>query len=191
MNIFGFLTYCIIVTFTPGPSNIMILSTVQHFGTKKALYFTIGSTLAFGLLLTASAILNHLFIDILPNLLTVLQVIGTIYILYLAYQIIKMDLSNAASIKSGTFSTGFFMQFLNPKVILFTFTVLPSYVFPYYNSTFEITLFVLGITLIGLCAFLTWVLFGKIFKSTLQKHAKISNTCMAIFLIYSAIIIWI
>lgn len=191
MNLFAFLSYCVIVTFSPGPSNIIILSTVQHFGTKRALQFTFGSTIAFGLLLGASAILNHLFIDVLPNFLIVLQVIGTLYILYLAYQVIRMDLSNAASVKTGTFSTGFFMQFLNPKVVLFTFTVLPSYVFPYYNTKSEVALFVLGITFIGLCAFLTWVTFGTIFKSSLQKHAKLSNTLMAIFLVYSAIIIWI
>lgn len=37
MNITSFLIYCIIITFTPGPTNIAILSTVHNFGTKKAM----------------------------------------------------------------------------------------------------------------------------------------------------------
>lgn len=190
MNIFAFLTYCIIVTFTPGPSNIMILSTAQHYGTKRALQFTYGSTIAFGLLLIFSAILNNLFISFMPNILTFLQIIGTIYMLYLAYQVFHMDVTGEVSSQTGTFYTGLYMQFLNPKVVLFTFTVLPSYIFPHYDSALAIAVSVLGITLIGLCAFLTWVLFGTLFKSTIQKYSKISNALMAAFLLYSAFMIW-
>jgi cysteine/O-acetylserine efflux protein len=42
MNITSFLIYCFIVTFTPGPTNIVILSTVHSFGTKKAMEYTYG-----------------------------------------------------------------------------------------------------------------------------------------------------
>lgn len=49
MNITSFLIYCFIVTFTPGPTNIVILSTVHNFGTKKAMHYTYGATIAFGL----------------------------------------------------------------------------------------------------------------------------------------------
>lgn len=191
MNLFSFLTYCIIVTFTPGPSNIMILSTVQHYGTKKALQFTYGATIAFFLLLILSAFLNNLFISYIPSILPFLQIIGTIYMLYLAYQILHMDIKESVPSQAGTFFSGLYMQFLNPKVILFTFTVLPSYIYPYYNSFVSITMSILCITFIGLCAFLTWVLFGTIFKKTIQKHFRLSNTLMAAFLIYSAIMIWI
>ena len=56
------------------------------------------------------------------------------------------------------------MQFLNPKVVLFTMTVILSFVLPYYDSTVALSLSVLGITFIGFIAFLLWVLFGAIFK---------------------------
>lgn len=32
MNIAAFLIYCVIVTFTPGPTNVAILSIAHHFG---------------------------------------------------------------------------------------------------------------------------------------------------------------
>ena len=47
MNITSFLIYCFIVTFTPGPTNIVILSTVHNFGTKKAMKYTYGATIVF------------------------------------------------------------------------------------------------------------------------------------------------
>jgi len=111
--------------------------------------------------------------------------------LYLAYQIYKMDISSDDDNKSGNFKSGFLMQFLNPKVVLFTMTVFPSFVLPYYESFFALLLSVLAITIIGFIAFLLWVLFGAIFKQFLQNHKKVVNVFMAFCLIYAAIMIWI
>lgn len=140
MNITSFLLYCFVVTFTPGPTNIVILSTVHNHGTKKAMEYTYGATIAFCLLLAAMS--------------------------------------------------GLIMQFVNPKVLLFTMTVMPSFVMPHYSALPAVTISVIAITLIGFLAFTTWVLFGTIFKQFLGKHEKSANVMMSIFLIYAAIMIW-
>ncbi|MGY4795809.1 LysE family translocator [Lysinibacillus fusiformis] len=191
MNITSFLMYCFIITVTPGPTNIVILATTQNYGMKKGLHFSYGSTIAFFMLLVLSAFLNTLFSTWIPNVLFIMQVVGTAYMLYLAYQIYTMDTTDASENKAGNFSTGFLMQFLNPKVVLFTMTVIPSFVLPYYDSTVALSLSVLGITFIGFIAFLLWVLFGAIFKQFLQNHKKVVNAFMAICLVYAAIMIWI
>ncbi|MDR7236482.1 LysE family translocator [Neobacillus drentensis] len=191
MNITSFLIYCIIVTFTPGPTNIVILSTVHHFGTKKAMEYTYGATIAFGILLVISAMLNTVLIEIIPKILIVMQIIGSLYIFYLAYQICKRDSSKPGITETGTFRSGFLMQFLNPKVVLFTMTVIPSFIMPYYTAMPAVTISVFAITLIGFLAFITWVLFGTIFKKFLQNHSKIVNVMMALFLAYSGIMIWL
>ncbi|MEH7332001.1 LysE family transporter [Neobacillus drentensis] len=190
MNITSFLIYCIIITFTPGPTNIAILSTVHNLGAKKAMEYTYGATFAFGLLLIISALLNNLLMTIIPKILIVLQIIGSVYMFYLAYQIYKMDTSNTTVNQSGTFKSGFLMQFLNPKVVLFTMTVIPSFIMPHYIAMPAVTISVIAITLIGFLAFITWVLFGTIFKELLQKHKKAVNVMMALFLAYAAIEIW-
>ena len=191
MNITSFLIYCFIVTFTPGPTNIVILSTVHNFGTKKAMEYTYGATIAFGLLLVISAMLNTMLIKIIPKILIVMQIIGSFYMFYLAYQIYKRDTSKPTVNETGTFMSGFLMQFLNPKVVLFTMTVIPSFIMPYYTAMPAVTISVIAITLIGFLAFITWVLFGTIFKEFLQKHKKIVNVMMALFLAYSGIMIWV
>ncbi|WP_155591151.1 LysE family translocator [Lysinibacillus cavernae] len=191
MNITSFLMYCFIITATPGPTNIVILSTTQNYGIKRGLHFSYGSTIAFFILLVLSAFLNSLFSTWIPKVLLIMQIIGTTYMLYLAYQIYKMDTSSKSENKTGNFSSGFLMQFLNPKVVLFTMTVIPSFVLPYYNSLFALSLSVLAITIIGLIAFLLWVLFGAIFKQFLQNHKKIVNVFMAMCLVYAAVMIWI
>jgi threonine/homoserine/homoserine lactone efflux protein len=190
MNITSFLIYCVIVTFTPGPTNIVILSTVHNFGTKKAMEYTYGATIAFGALLAISAILNTMLVAIIPKILIVMQLIGSLYILYLAYQIYIMDTSTSTANQTTiTWRSGFIMQFVNPKVMLFTMTVIPSFVMPYYTAPPTLAIYVAITTLIGFLAFITWVLFGTIFKEFLQKHQKNVNIIMALFLVYSAIMV--
>jgi threonine/homoserine/homoserine lactone efflux protein len=166
------------------------LSTVHNNGTKKALEYSYGATLAFGLLLLISAMLNTILIEVIPKILNFMQVIGSVYMIYLAYQIYKMDSSNSSVKQSGTFMSGFLMQFLNPKVVLFTMTVIPSYILPYYVAMPAVTISVMVITIIGFLAFITWVLFGSIFKVLLQKHKKTVNIVMALFLVYASVMIW-
>ncbi|WP_371371943.1 LysE family translocator [Sporomusa aerivorans] len=187
MNITSFLIYCVIVTFTPGPTNIVILSTVQGFGIKKAMEYSYGATIAFGVLLVISAILNTMLVAVIPKILTVMQIIGTLYILYLAYQIYTMDTAGSTEKQVATFRSGFIMQFVNPKVVLFTMTVIPGFVMPYYTDPYLLAIFVAIITVVGFLAFVTWVLFGAIFKELLLKYQKPVNVSMSLFLIYSAI----
>ena len=187
MNIASFVIYCVVVTFTPGPTNIVILSTVQGYGTKKAMEYAYGATLAFGALLAISAILNTLLVAVIPKILMIMQVVGSLYIVYLAYQIYQMDTSSTTGQQVATFKTGFIMQFVNPKVVLFTMTIIPGFVMPYHTETSALTLFVAMITAIGFLAFVTWVIFGTIFKELLTKHQRLVNTSMSAFLIYSAI----
>lgn len=191
MDITSFIIYCFITTFTPGPTNIVILSTVHNYGTKKAAEYTFGATIAFGLLLGISAMLNSILITIMPNILIGMQIIGTIYMLYLSYQIYKMDSTKSKNNKTGTFTTGFLMQFLNPKVVIFTLTVIPSFILPYYTDTTIVTIGVIVITIIGFLAFISWILFGAILKNFLQKHSKIVNIVMALSLVYATIMIWL
>lgn len=190
MNLTSFLIYCFIVTVTPGPTNIDILSTVNHHGTKRAMQYTYGATIAFGLLLTISAIFNTMLITIIPKVLIVMQIIGSVYMLYLAYQIYNMDASKPTVKRTGTIVLGFLMQFLNPKVVTFTMTVIPTFILPNYTSMSSVAISVVTITGIGFLGFIIWVLFGTIFKRFLQRHEKVVNVVMALFLIYAAIMIW-
>ncbi|MEK3792820.1 LysE family transporter [Paenibacillus sp. FSL R7-0204] len=190
MNILSFIIYCIVVTFTPGPTNIVILSSVQHHGTRQTMVYVSGATLAFGLLLAASALLNHLLAGVLPEILRIMQIAGSVYMLYLAYQVYHMGRSSGEVTRhSASFYSGLLMQFVNPKVLLFTLTVIPGYVMPYYDSSAAAFGFVLLVTFIGFLAFTTWVAFGSVFRSFLQQHRRVMNTLMALFLVYSAVLV--
>ena len=189
MDVTSFFVYCFIVTFTPGPTNIVILSTVHNLGTKKAMEYAWGAILAIGILLAASTILNSMLVFVIPKILSIMQIIGSLYMLYLAYQISKMEAISTATTQTAGFISGALMQFVNPKVVLFTMTVMPSFVMPYYKTPFALALFVAAITVIAFLALITWVLFGTICKEFLQKYHKTVNIILALFLVYSAIVV--
>jgi Putative threonine efflux protein len=149
--------------------------------------YSYGATIAFGLLLGISTVVNTVLVAVIPKILIVMQVVGSSYMLYLAYQIYKMDVSESAEVQIATFVSGFFMQFINPKVVLFTMTVIPSFVMPYYTAPPALAVFAVSITIIGFCAFVTWILFGVMFKEFLKKYQKTVNIIMALFWVYSAI----
>ncbi|OAX46946.1 LysE family translocator [Paenibacillus sp. AD87] len=189
MNLTSFFIYCIVVTFTPGPSNIVILTSVGQVGPRKTMEYVWGATVAFGLLLAASALLNHVLAEVLPGILQVMQIVGSVYMIYLAYQVYKMGSTETGSRQVTGFLNGLIMQFVNPKVVLFTFTVIPSYVLPYYDSTMSTFLFVIIITIIGFLAYSSWAVFGSVFKTLLNRHQKAVSILMALFLLYSAIMV--
>lgn len=189
VNLTSLAVYCVIVTFTPGPTNIVILSGVYNFGTKKTLQYVYGATLAIGLLLAASVILSALLMTVIPKILLGMQAIGSLYMLYLAYQIYNIGKADTAASQAVTFKGGFLMQLVNPKVVIFTMTVIPSFVMPYDTSAAGLALAVAAVTGIAFLAMITWVLFGAIFKELLQKYQKAVNLFMGIFLVYSAIMI--
>lgn len=185
----SFIVYCFMVTFTPGPTNIVILTTTQNYGSKKALQYTYGSTVAFFILLLLSAIFNTLLVNIMPNIILAMKIIGTIYMIYLCYQILKTTDSSSQK-NYGNFSSGFLMQFLNPKVVLFCLTVIPSFVLTPTSSNFNVFVNVIIITIIGFFAFILWLLFGTILKRFIDKFTNIFNITMAILLLLATTMIW-
>lgn len=174
MNILSFLIYCVVATFTPGPTNIVILSSVQHSGAKKSMGYVYGSTLAFGLLLIISTLLNRVLVEIIPNILIIMQVIGSLYMLYLAYKIFKMGSMEDQPDPNANFRSGVLMQLVNPKVLVFTLTVIPNYVMPFYTSSLALFMFVIIITVIGFLH-LRHGLFWDNLQNIYEKSSKSSK----------------
>lgn len=115
MNFVFFLLYCSLMIITPGPTNIMILTTVHNYGVKKAFEFSIGALFAFFVLLSISVIFNSILMNYLPNIIVVLQIIGAIYMLYLAYQIFKINNTSKKKINFHLLKQVFLCNLLIPN----------------------------------------------------------------------------
>ena len=134
-TLLAFTAASLLLAMTPGPDMTLSISRALSQGRGPALYVVIGTSLgivvhtllvAFGIsaLITAS-----------PTAFMILKTGGAAYLLWLAIQAIRYgsNLSVKAAIgPRGTalanISTGFWVNLLNPKVIIFFMTFLPQFV---------------------------------------------------------------
>ena len=179
--------YCIIVTITPGPTNIAILSIATNAGIRKTARYILGVLSAMLLLLCVSVFFNHLLASVLPGVVTVMRYAGCLYMLYLAWQVLRMHGAATMPGQAATYLSGFTMQFVNPKVWLLTMTVIPSYIMPYYTQIPVLLGFSLLVTAIAAFSVFVWACFGMVVMRFLSKYQKAVTIILALLLVCSAI----
>lgn len=199
-NLSAFLSYAFVVSFTPGPNNIISLASATKYGFRKTLRFILGVFIGFFMIMLLCSYFNLLLFNIMPKVKIFMGLLGAVYMTYLAIKIIKSREQNSNSNTDKTtsksnvdgndinsFFTGVTMQFINPKVILYGITVISNFIIPYYNSNISLVLFSFFLALVGFMATSCWALFGSLFNRFLSKYRKQFNIIMGLLLLYSAL----
>ena len=104
---------------SPGPVNIITLTSGLNHGIRRTLPFVTGATIGFTCLLAATGLGLSRLIEAYPAALQVLKYAGTAFILYMAFQLVRS--SGTVSLEEReqpTFLEGFVLQWLNPKAWL-------------------------------------------------------------------------
>ena len=85
----AFVLFALASLFTPGPNNLMLMTSGVNFGFARTMPHALGVVLGFGFLVLVVGLgLGSLFAAI-PVLYTVLKVAGAAYLLYLAWLIAR------------------------------------------------------------------------------------------------------
>ncbi|MES9666652.1 lysine transporter LysE [Bacillus cereus] len=189
MPLFSFLLFVFISSFTPGPNNFLAMTYANQLGLKRSMQFCFGVAFGFFLLTSLFSFFNIVLINILPKIELPLKILGVAYMLYLAFKILTSKGSTDPDEKDNKnlFTVGIFLQFVNPKGILFGLTVVSTFILPYYNSYSSFLLFSLFLGVVGLMSTFSWSLFGSMFQKLLLKHTQLFNIIMAVLLVFSAI----
>src|ERR1043165_3347050 len=83
--LYAFIMFALVMFFTPGPNNIMLLSSGLTYGFRRTIPHIAGITVGFAFM-AAPLGLGAIFIAY-PVLQTILKYAGAAYLIYLAYQI--------------------------------------------------------------------------------------------------------
>ena len=110
------LSFSLVMSITPGPVNMIILSSGINNGAKRTIPYVSGATVGFTLLLLFIGFGFSQFIHAYPFFLTNLAIAGSLYIIYMGYKIASSKPELEVS-KKGTpkFYEGFLLQWVNPK----------------------------------------------------------------------------
>ncbi len=182
----AFLAYCAINVFTPGPGNILALSTAASHGWKRGLPLCLGIFCGYFVVQGICALLVFWLGSNVPNILWILKYIGVAYIIWLAIHIAKSTYSDSASQSNTSFTQGFLLQFVNVKIYLFGVTALVGFVVGYSTDLSVLLITEIFIAAIGTIATLVWIGFGVTIQRVYQKHFKKANLIFALSLIVCA-----
>ncbi len=189
MNLTAFLTFTLLTAFTPGPNNILAMSNTSKYGLKKSIRLVQGIFTGFLAVMILCSFFSVILINVIPTIKPAMTYIGVAYILWLAWHVFKSksQWEEESIEKADSFITGFILQFVNVKIILYGLTAISTFIMPFYSSFLSIGAFTLLITVFGCSGVLAWAVFGAVFKSFFERYRSIVNTIMAVLLVYSAI----
>jgi len=184
----GFLTYTLITALTPGPNNILALSSVNQYGFRRSLRTLTGMSAGFLVLMLACGLFTYSLISILPSATRWLVWAGAAYILWLAWKIANSSPATSDdATKPLSFWLSFWLQFANVKIILYGITALSAFVLPYTQSVIWVTAVSILLAIIGCLGNLVWALAGHMFQSLFRKHGRLVNRILALLLVYCSI----
>ena len=191
------LLLCVIQSGTPGPNNIMLTASGKNFGYIRTVPHMAGVVIGFlSLLLVLSLGLISVFKNY-PIAQTILQILGSIYLLYLSYRIyFSFSSNNNTRTKPITFLESSLFQYVNPKGVMMAITTISIYTdfknFTFISNFVEGMIFILiAFTISNVFAVLTWTSVGVFLNNFIrsEKSIKSFNGLMAILLVLT--VIWI
>ncbi len=173
---------------TPGPNNIMLLTSGVNFGFRKTIPHMFGIAFGFGVLLLCVGFgLREVFLQF-PIMETILKIVGGIYLLYLAWKI-----ANSGSVETGeavgkpmTFLAASLFQWVNPKAWVMAIYAMTAYTGqPDFTSSVFIVTF--AFVVINFPSVSVWCGFGVAMRAWLSdpKRLRIFNITMAVLLVAS------
>jgi threonine/homoserine/homoserine lactone efflux protein len=185
----AFILFATVMYFTPGPNNIMLLSTAVTYGFRRSLPHIAGITIGFAFMIGAVGLgLGAIFIAY-PVLQTILKYAGAAYLIYLAVAI-----AMSGPVKPGqdnrrgpmTFWGAAMFQWINAKGWVMVIGTITTYAaiasFPW-NITIQVAISLF----LGAASCTVWALFGTALRPLLssERTVRIFNIVMAVLLLAS------
>lgn len=183
--------FAISATLTPGPNNALVMGSAFNFGVLRSVPLLLGMCLGFpALLLTVSAGLDAV-LHYAPDFLMYLRIIGSAYLLYLAYKI--FNISSLGEITDVDAPLGFLhgaaFQWVNPKSWIVAISAVSSFSFLSESQLVNGLILSAVFVVISLPCVGTWMVAGGSIRGILNTPTRIAwfNRIMALLLVGSVI----
>lgn len=180
--------FAFVSSITPGPNNLMLMSSGANFGFRRTVPHALGVGVGFTLMVVLVGVgLMGLF-DLFPALNTALKVVSVAYLLWLAWKIAHAAPPGEGGAKRGkpmTFLQAVLFQWVNPKAWSMALSAVALYA-P--NRDFGAVLLVAAIFgIINLPSTSVWAVTGQALRNWLSSPARLRafNWTMAALLVGS------
>lgn len=177
---------------TPGPTNIIMLSSVLNFGYRKNIPFMLANIVSYPIMMLVVGLGLGLFLTQYDTAMSVLKVAGVSYICFMAYKIAKDSTvydSDAKETKPFGFWQGFVYPWLNPKAWIVNTSMISIFVTSAEKSSQQIGVIVFFVLLATILSVFLWSFGGLMLKRFMTSKLFIQrlNRAMAFLLVASVV----
>jgi threonine/homoserine/homoserine lactone efflux protein len=184
----AFILFAAVMFFTPGPNNIMVMSSGLTYGFRRTLPHITGVVIGFAFMVGAVGLGFGTIFIAFPVLQTILKYAGAAYLVYLAIMIAMSGPPKPGETGRGpmTFWQGAMFQWVNVKgwvAIIGTITAYAAIA----SFPFNIVIQVLTFLAMGTASITIWTLFGSALRPflTSPRSVRAFNLAMAALLLAS------
>ena len=172
--------------FTPGPNNAVAAYSGFNFGIRKTLPLILG--VGFGYT-TLIILINFVLISTFKNypiIQEIIRVLGTIFLIYLAYKISFSKISSDGKTENPVkFLDKFIFQFINPKGVMAGVTLSSNFVEQGENYLNHSIWVIVVCSVTAFLSITSWTILGKFLRkfATNNNFIKRFNYAMSLLLI--------
>ncbi|SFZ97550.1 Transporter, LysE family [hydrothermal vent metagenome] len=187
------ISFTVASSFTPGPNNIMLLSSGLTFGYKRTLGHIFGIVIGFPLMVIAVGFGVGAIFERYPLIYSILKVAGILYLLWMAWHIAKskgdISIAKEKNNKPFTFIQISLFQWVNPKAWIMAVTATTSFTTAGDYFFMQVLIIALTYSLVCLASSHMWVLGGVFLQKFIsnESRVRIFNISMALLLVLSIV----
>ena len=188
------LGFAFVCTVTPGPNNILLWASGGTYGLERSLPHVFGTAVGVGLLAILVAAGLGALTTSFPPLALAMKVGGSIYLLYLAWQVAGAgDLQRTTTARPMGLLQAIAFQLVNPKVWIFAVTALSTFRpvdVPVALGSLLVALVMMAVTV---PTALVWVVGGDLLGRLIDRPAarRAVNLGLALLIIATIALVWI
>ena len=172
--------------FTPGPNNAVAAYSGFNFGVKKTLPLILGVGFGYtALIISINFVLISTFKNY-PIIQEIIRVLGTIFLIYLAYKISFSKISSDGRTENPVkFLDKFIFQFINPKGVMAGVTLSSNFVEQGENYLNHSIWVIVVCSVTAFLSITSWTFLGKFLRkfATNNNFIKRFNYAMSLLLI--------
>ena len=191
------LTFLSIIT--PGPSNILMMSSSALFGWRKTIPLYMGINFGSGVLVTAAVYGLGTIIDTWPWLILVAKLFGATWLSYMSLQFFQNakkkdsqhNIEKSEATRPFRFYEGILMQWANPKAIIVAIAIAAAFIDVSETPLKSLIIILAIFVFVGMPTASTWLFLGNMLNKLMsnEKYVRKFNLTMGFSILLTAFII--
>jgi len=178
-------------TITPGPNNVMIMSSGVNYGIKQSVPHWLGICLGFPLMVLLVGLGFGVIFDRYPHLHQLIKILGTAYLIWLAWRIASARPETIATGKSKPFSfiQAALFQWVNGKAWVMASGAVAAFTSVTGVYWYQVFMITLAFLLVAFPCVGVWLVFGAWLRKVLTQplFQRIFNILMGGILLLSVL----